>query len=295
MQTQNNLAQTSLGQLHRAGIAALKDAGIDTAALDARLLLCHAASISHEQLVADGDAPVASKDQTQFNALIERRARGEPIARLLGSREFWGLEFQLGAETLVPRPDSEAIVEAVLQVIEDRDASLRILDLGTGSGCLLLALLHECPNAKGLGIDISEAALDVARTNAARLGLAQRAGFKCGSWATGLEEEFDIIVSNPPYIPTAEVQTLSVEVRDHDPERALDGGADGMDCYRDILKQLPDRLSQGGIGAFETSPDLYTELREHVEKQGQFEQIEGIKDIAGRDRGLRFRKRPFAP
>jgi len=281
---------SKLGALQRGGMQSLKEASIDTAALDARLLLCHATGMSHEQLVANSDDVIEPETQSRFLELIERRRQGEPVGRIMGCREFWGLEFDLGPETLEPRADSEAIVEATLSWIENRNASLRILDLGTGSGCLLLSLLAECPNARGLGIDVSAPALSVARSNAGRLGLADRAEFQKGIWADGLEGTFDIIISNPPYIPTLEVQSLSREVRDHDPARALDGGTDGMECYREIVQQLPERLCQGGIAALETSPDLYTELRELVENVGQFRMIEGIKDMAGRDRGLRFRK-----
>jgi len=286
--------QSNYSELHRQGIAALKAVQNDMAALDARLLLCLAVGISHEKLVADGDVIATESEAAQFNALIKRRAAGEPISRILGTREFWGLEFQLGPETLIPRPDSEAIVSKVLDLVKDRQAPLRILDLGTGSGCLLLALIYEFPTATGIGIDVSEAALGVATRNADHLGLAARVDFQQGHWGQDLTQEFDIVVSNPPYIPTAEVGQLSVEVRDFDPARALDGGEDGMVCYRDILKQLPDLLCQHGIAAFETSPDLYTELRELVDCQGQFDQIEAIKDIADRYRGLSFRKRDFA-
>ncbi len=285
----------TLGQVQREAAKALGNAGIDTSALDARLLLCHAAAFSHEELVSRSQDVMPSEVEQAYGDLIDRRIRGEPVGRILGRREFWGLEFQLGSETLEPRADSEAIIASVLGVIEDVEAPLRILDLGTGSGCLLLSLLHECLNASGVGIDISAEALRVAIENAKHLGLTGRASFQEGNWSQGLSGAFDVAVSNPPYIPTSEIEILSREVRDHDPVRALDGGADGMECYRKILAQLPAILVPGGIAAIETSPDLYTELRTLVEMQPEFQEIETIEDMAGRFRGLRFRKRHLAP
>lgn len=285
----------SLKDLQRAGIASLRDARIESAALDARLLLCHAADISHEGLVARGDEPVTDKTRSKFLALIARREGGEPVARMLGEKEFWGLTFKLGPDTLVPRPDSECIVEAALGTVADKAARLRILDLGTGTGCLLLALLSELPNATGLGIDVSDGALDVARANAAALGLGARATFMRGNWAEGIEGPFDILISNPPYIPASDIDALMVDVRAHDPLRALDGGADGLDCYRIILKQAPALLAKGGHVVLETAPDLYAELSEMVRAAPHWRVTELINDLAGRARGMRIAKNDLAP
>jgi len=285
----------SLKDLQRDGTARLRDAGIESAALDARLLLCHAAGISHEGLVARGDEPVTEKTPSEFLALIARREGGEPVARMVGEKEFWGLTFKLGPDTLVPRPDSECIVEAALEAVADKTARLRILDLGTGTGCLLLALLSELPNARGVGIDISEGALDVARANAMALGFGARATFLRGNWAEGIDGPFDIIISNPPYIPTSDIDALMVDVRAHDPLRALDGGADGLDCYRIILKQAPERLAQGGHVVLETAPDLHAALSEMVRAATHWRALELINDLAGRARGMRFAKNDLAP
>ncbi len=294
MQTQTSDV-ASLVQLQRDGTRTLKDAGCESAALDARLLLCHAASLSHEALVARSQDEASRKTADAFDSLIARRAQGEPVARILGEKEFWSLSFALGPETLVPRPDSEAIVSAALETVPDRPARLRILDLGTGSGCLLLALLSELPNATGMGIDISRDALGIAARNADALGLADRAQFLQGNWGRALDESFDLVISNPPYIPTGEIESLATEVRTHDPVRALDGGVDGLDCYHQILDDLPRHMKKDASAIFEVSPDLYTELCEMARARGTFEHLEGIKDMAGRWRGLRFGKADLRP
>jgi release factor glutamine methyltransferase len=180
---------------------------------------------------------------------LARRAGHEPVSRILGHREFWSLDFALGPATLDPRPDSETLVEAALAACPDRP--LRVLDLGTGTGCLLLAVLHDRPAAFGLGVDRSEAAAGTARANARALGLADRAAFLVGDWATALDARFDLILSNPPYIPEAEIAALDPEVRDHDPHLALSGGADGLDAYRDLAVALPGLLVPGGTAVVE--------------------------------------------
>jgi release factor glutamine methyltransferase len=174
---------------------------------------------------------------------VRRRAAGEPLSRLRGAREFWSLDFALSPETLDPRPESETLVAAALDAVPDRAARLRLLDLGTGTGCLLLALLSELPNAWGLGIDRAAGAAATARANAVALGLASRAAFIVGDWGEALRGGFDFVVSNPPYIPSADIPALAPEVR-HDPLRALDGGPDGLDAYRALAPDLA-RLLRG--------------------------------------------------
>jgi release factor glutamine methyltransferase len=219
--------------------------------LDARLLLSAATGISDVSLIADPDVSVDAEAVARLDSLARRRLEGEPVSRILGTREFWGLEFLLGSETLDPRPDSETLIEAVLEAVDDRQAALRVLDLGTGSGCLLLALLSELPNATGLGIDCVEGALAVARQNAEHLGLTGRVQFQQGDWGKGLEPGFDLVVSNPPYIPTPDLDGLGREVRDHDPLRALDGGADGLDAYRVLAPCTERLLAPGGLAFWE--------------------------------------------
>ncbi|HYH17051.1 MAG TPA: peptide chain release factor N(5)-glutamine methyltransferase [Azospirillum sp.] len=237
---------TTLQSLRRAAEARLRAAGVDTPELDARLLLEHALGLTRDQLLTRAHDPVTHEQAARLDALVERRAGREPVSRILGSRGFWTLDLALNADTLDPRPDTEAVVEAALDAIPDRAASLRLLDLGTGTGCILLALLAELPNATGIGVDVSPQAVAAAAENAARNGLDARACFQTGDWAAGLGERFDLIVSNPPYIPSADIAALEPEVRVHDPLRALDGGTDGLDAYRAIAAQLPGLLVPGG-------------------------------------------------
>jgi len=284
----------TLAGLQRDGAKRLRDARVESAALDARLLLCAAANISHETLVAQGQNPATPEIESAFIRLIDRRRAGEPVARILGEKEFWGLPFGLGDETLVPRPDSECIVAAALETIEDKDAGANVLDLGTGSGCLLLALLSELPNAQGIGADLSQGAVDTARDNALRLGMGPRAQFVQSDWTNKVEGTFDIIISNPPYIPSAEIESLDIEVREHDPRRALDGGVDGFECYRSLLNDAPPLLKSGGALVLETSPDLYAELFDLAVMTPGLSPPEGIKDLAGRWRGIRARQADFS-
>lgn len=217
----------------------------DNPRLEARLLLGHALGLSTADLIRDADRPI---DPTVFDALIEQRAAHVPLAYLTGHREFWSLDLTVSPATLIPRPDSETIVEAALR--EAPDPRL-VLDLGTGSGCLLLAVLHERPNAFGIGIDQSAEALAVARFNAARCGLSGRATFVRGDWAEAIEGQFDLILSNPPYIPASDIPGLMPEVSLHEPLSALDGGADGLDAYRRIIPSLPRLLSPSGRAVLE--------------------------------------------
>jgi release factor glutamine methyltransferase len=196
----------------------------------------------------------AGDDSTKLEAFITRRIAGEPVDRITGYRGFWTLDLKVTSATLSPRSDTETVVRAgrdVMLVRHDKQTPLRILDLGTGTGAILLALLDEFPGANGLGVDLSEDALLVARENAERTGLSSRATFQQGDWTADLTGTFDLIVSNPPYIPTPEIAGLDPEVRDHDPHLALDGGMDGLVCYRVLLPQIPPLLAPGGMTVLE--------------------------------------------
>jgi release factor glutamine methyltransferase len=196
----------------------------------------------------------AGADDARLEAFITRRLSGEPVDRIIGRRGFWTLDLRVTSATLSPRPDTEAVVRAgrdIMLARHDKHAHLRILDLGTGTGAILLALLDEFHNATGLGIEISDEALLVARGNAGQTGLSSRAVFQQGDWTAGLTGPFDLIVSNPPYIPTHDIGDLDPEVRDHDPHLALDGGADGLACYRTLLPQIPALLAHGGVAVLE--------------------------------------------
>lgn len=233
-----------------------------TPGLDARLLVEGCLGLEKP----DPDMQLPAEALARLRDFATRRLAGEPVWRILGEREFWGLTFRLSPATLEPRPDSEAIVEATLAASAGRRGeALSLLDLGTGTGCLLIALLSELPRATGLGIDLSEEACRTAAGNAALNGVGERATFRQGSWTEGLVGSFDVIVSNPPYIPSGEIAALSVEVRDHDPLLALDGGADGLGPYRIFARTLPALLAPGGIVVFEIGagqgPDVVALMR----------------------------------
>ena len=223
-------------------------AGIDSANTDARILIGYALSLDHTALATASDRPLDTEERKTIAALARRRLAREPVARIIGSKEFWSLPLSINASTLVPRPETETVVEVALGVIDatgPRTRTLRIADLGTGSGALLLALLSELPNATGIGTDISLDALKMARANAQRLGVT-RAAFVAGDMARPLGAPLDLIVSNPPYIASGEFAALAPEVRAFDPRSALDGGADGLDCYRSLGASAPALLEPGG-------------------------------------------------
>ena len=221
---------------------------LDSPELDARLLTAHVLGLDHAALVAHNERELNSEETAKLHKLASRRLEREPVARILGVKEFWGLPLRITEATLVPRPETETVVEAALAAM-DQDRSrarrLRILDLGAGSGALLLALLTEFPNATGVGTDISPRAVATARANALRLGLAERAEIIHCDFSTSLPGRFDLAVSNPPYVKSGDIEALPPEVR-RDPRRALDGGADGLDCYRAIAGQAPRLLKGSG-------------------------------------------------
>lgn len=243
----------TVGAARRALTERLRAGGIDSPALDARILLGAALGLDHAGLAAAEGRTLAAVEAAALEVLARRRLDREPVARILGRKEFWGLDLSIGADTLVPRPETETLVEAVLAAV-DRDGgrarSLRIADLGTGSGAILLALLAELRNAVGIGTDISAGALACARNNARRLGLG-RAAFVACDLSAAFSGGFDIIVSNPPYIASGDIAGLAPEVRRYDPRRALDGGADGLAFYRAIAAAAPGLLADGGVLAVE--------------------------------------------
>ncbi len=242
--------ETVGGLLDRAA-AMLAAAAIEAPRLDARLLLSHATGEAIERLVAWPERPVSAREAHAFAALLRRRAGREPLAQIVGCREFWSLPFLTTHDTLTPRPDSEAVIEAALRLFPERKSPLRILDLGTGTGCLLLALLTEYPAATGVGTDLSAAAARVAARNANALGCVDRAAILVTAWDDTVTGAFDLIVSNPPYIATAELDGLAPEIRRFEPRLALDGGADGLDAYRALAPRLYRRLRPGGHAVLE--------------------------------------------
>ena len=219
-----------------------------SAALDARLIVAHALKIDPGEVILRETALIGPETRRDALAMAARRAAGEPVARIVGEKEFWGLAFRLSAETLVPRPDTETLVSAALAAVRGRliGTPQRILDIGTGSGAILLALLTELPDATGTGTDRARGALETARDNAGRLRLTGRAAFVEADWASGVAGPFDLVVSNPPYVEAGEIAALPLEVRDHDPHLALDGGQDGLDAYRAIIPDLDRLLAEHG-------------------------------------------------
>jgi release factor glutamine methyltransferase len=239
---------TPIAGAHRLMSALFRGAGLSTPELDARLLLCHAAGLERRDLIVSPDLGLGHAAAAVAAAAC-RRLRREPVARILGHWEFWGLDFDLNAATLVPRPDTETLVEAVLADVRLAGlgrAPLRVLDLGTGSGAILVALLWELKEAFGVGVDRSGAAAVAARNNARRNGVADRAVFMVGEWGEALSRPFDLVVSNPPYIRHDDLSTLEWEVVRHDPVLALDGGVDGLGAYRSIISGLRRLLSPQG-------------------------------------------------
>lgn len=238
------------GTSRRDAVAALRRAfeaaALETPALDARLLAAEALGIGATALVTEPDVAISQDAAIRLTSVGLRRFAREPVSRILGRAEFWSLPFRLSPETLVPRADSETLVETALALVPDRSAAIRVLDLGTGTGCLLVALLHELTRAWGLGLDHSAAALATARANAATNNVAERAAFVAADWISPLAGTFDLVVSNPPYIATSVIDGLDPEVARHDPFRALDGGPDGLDAYRTILAGAAGLLAPGG-------------------------------------------------
>jgi release factor glutamine methyltransferase len=247
-----------------------RNGGFDSAELDARLLTGDVLGLDLTGMIAAANRMLTLSESNRLESFAQRRLAGEPVARILGQKEFWGLSLQLSPATLVPRPDTETVVELALEILRAgaSDRPLRIADLGTGSGAILLALLAELPQAQGIGTDISTAALQTAAANAARAGLAKRAGFVACDYASGLCGPFELIVSNPPYIRSADIAGLAIEVRDHDPPAALDGGPDGLDAYRVLIPQAADRLAPGAALVVEAA-------------QGQSADIEALMKAAG--------------
>lgn len=260
----------------------LAGAGVETPALDAKTLLLAIEDIDAAALIAGGDA--AMKAEKDYDSALSRREQREPVSKILGYRDFWSHRFVVTPDVLDPRPDTETLIEAALE-IAPKDRPLRILDMGTGSGCILLTLLSELPHASGIGTDISQAALTVAQGNAKALGLKDRADFIVSDWFTALDGTFDLVVSNPPYISETEKQTLSPEVRDWDPGAALFAGMDGLQAYRKIVNGLATVLGQDGTALLEIGIGQrasVTDLLEHV----GFSAVFCRRDLGGIDRCL---------
>jgi release factor glutamine methyltransferase len=292
--TNQALGQT-IEAARRALSARFKAAKIDSADLDARMLVGAVLKLDLTGLVRSGARQLTQEEAARLEAFAERRTGGEPVARILGEKEFWGLRFKLSPETLVPRPDTETVVELALQMLPpelNSDRPLRILDIGTGSGAILLALLSERRAAYGVGTDISEGALKTASGNAAELGFAPRAAFVACSYAAALSGSFDLIVSNPPYIRIADIAGLAAEVREHDPHLALDGGADGLAAYRVLIPQAALLLRLGGALVVEAGYGQSGPVERLMAAVGLAVEEPPRADLAGVPRAVGGRKIP---
>jgi release factor glutamine methyltransferase len=310
-----------LAEFLKDALEKLKQASVANPQLDARLLAGYALDLDRAQMLSQSQRILMPEECGLIESLLTRRAAGEPVARIIGHREFWGLNFGLNEATLEPRPDSETLIEAILSSFRRTPESsasdsehmsqtafqfeplldscradsrrwipafagmtkTRILDLGTGTGCLLLSLLHELPTATGIGIDINPRAVDQASKNAAALNLDNRAEFRTGEWLNGIAEKFDIIISNPPYIPTPIIPTLMREVRDYDPLPALDGGADGLAPYRLLIPKLPAVMNPGALAAFEVGRGQARQVEDLFQQNG-FTNIAVRRDLSGVER-----------
>jgi release factor glutamine methyltransferase len=290
----NRFTSQTIETARRTLTARFRSGAIDSAELDARILVGAVLGLDLTGVIAVAKRILTADEGARLESFAQRRMVGEPVARIIGLKEFWGLPLRLCSETLVPRPDTETVVEAALELLRAESTCgqpLRIADLGTGSGAILLALLSELPNAFGVGTDISVAALRTARENARHLGLASRAAFLACNYASALSGSFDLVVSNPPYIRSADIASLAAEVRDHDPHLALDGGADGLGAYRLIVPESARLLAPGGAIVLEVGHDQSDEVGSLIWAAG-LTLFAPKPDLAGIRRAVTGRKLP---
>lgn len=288
-----SFAGQSVETARRALTARFKSGAIDSAELDARLLVGAVLGLDLTGLITAAQRRLTADEAARLEDFAQRRLQGEPVARILGHKEFWGLPLKLSAATLVPRPDTETVVELALELLRAGGAlgrTLRIADLGTGSGAILLALLSELPNAHGFGTDISSAALQTATTNAATAGLSDRATFVACDYASGLTGSFDLIVSNPPYIRSVDIAGLAIDVRQYDPLAALDGGIDGLDAYRALIPQAARLMAPGAALVVEAGEGQSGQIRALMTAAGLTPAGAPRADLAGIQRAVAARK-----
>jgi release factor glutamine methyltransferase len=283
---------TTLVKAWKAGGERLKAVGIDQPAIDARLMLEAAADVSRLEIVTDPYRELTAEQEATYDSYLGRRSRREPVSHILGRKGFWKIMLNVNSAVLTPRPDTEVIVDEALKAFPEHMA-FNMLDLGVGSGAIMLAILAERPAAKGLGVDISEDALAVARENAANLDLDGRTALLRGDWTSGLGDAgFDLVVANPPYIPTDVIETLDPEVRDHDPRLALDGGPDGLAPYRILAPEILRVLKPGGMFAVEIGHDQSADVEALFREAGASD-VRTIKDLGLRDRVVAGSRNPL--
>lgn len=291
--TQSGIAAgVTIDKARRIVVEAFRGNGLDSPETDARVLLGHALGLDRSALTASSDRPLSAPEAAAVAAVAARRLSHEPVAHIVGHREFWSLDLRVTPDTLVPRPETETIVEAALEAIDctgPRTRPLRIVDLGTGTGALLLALLSELPQAFGIATDLSPKALAVARDNATRHGLDRRAGFVLGDFGTALAGPFDLVVSNPPYISSEEILDLAPEVKDHDPLLALDGGPDGLDAYRALARDAGRLLAPSGALVVELGAGQAADVAALLAGAGLYVETPARPDLAGIPRAITAR------
>ena len=274
---------TTLVKAWKAAGERLRAARVDQPAIDARLMLEAAAGVTRTDILADPHRELTDEQARTLDAYLSRRERREPVSHILGRKGFWKIMLSVTRDVLTPRPDTETVVEVALAAFPET-MSFNVLDLGVGSGAILLAILAERPAAKGLGVDISDEALAVARENAANLDLNTRCALLRGDWTAGLADaNFDLVVANPPYIPSADIETLEPEVRDHEPRMALDGGADGLDAYRLLAPEILRVLKPGGVFAVEIGHDQAGAVEALFRDAGALN-VQTVRDLGDRDR-----------
>ena len=279
----------TIGRALVAAARALADAGVPAPRREAQVLVGHALGAGREVVFGHPERPITPVERAALDAIVARRAAREPTAYILGEREFWSLAFGVTRDTLIPRPESETVVEAAIAAIGDAATAVSVLDLGTGSGCLLLALLSALPEAEGVGVDASLAALEVARANARRLGLNRRARFVCGRWGRALDGRFDLIVANPPYIRDVDVDALAPEIAGFEPRLALAGGSDGLAGHRALAPDVARLLGRRGAAAIEVGAGQASLAAEIMARHGLVE-TGRRRDLAGIERCLVFRR-----
>ena len=271
-----------LDELYKTLRQNLRSAGIPNADRDARLIINNHTQFEWADIMARGDERIAANLLTLIEADAERRLAGEPVSRIYGERSFWGLDFKICDDTLDPRPDTETIIDAALNHFQGQPPA-SILDLGTGSGCIIIALLSEWKQARGLAVDLSLNVIKTAQGNAKHNNVDERLMFYCGSWGRAVNKKFDLIVSNPPYIPNQVIPNLSREVRNHDPILALDGGPDGLTAYRGILTEMPRLLKDDGIALLEIGYNQQSDVVRLVGESGF--SVKGVHhDLSGQPR-----------
>ena len=263
----------------------LKLESIDTANIDSILLLSNLLSVSKEYLVINNQKILTESEYNDYMELIERRIKGEPVSKIVGRREFYGREFIVNRDVLDPRPDSELIIDTVKELFTNKEESLNFLDLGTGSGCLLITLLLEYKKSRGIGIDISEKAIVIAKKNSHLLSVKKRSSFIVSDWIEAIDHsDFNVIVCNPPYIPQTQINNLQTEIKNFEPRLALDGGEDGLDYYRRIVKDSVNYLRVGGSLILEVGDGQADEVTRLIDHCGCFECLNVVSDLNNRPR-----------